>query len=100
MAKISTVFRFTVAASRASLNVTTMALATGTPVAPFTGLTAVTVGWFVFATPDVPVVKVLVKGATRFPAWSVNPLAVTVYVVLTASRLAGTNVSTVRSLFS
>ncbi len=89
---------FTVAALMASLNVSTMALLVVTPVAPFPGLTAATVGLLLFATPVAPVVNVLVNGVTGFPAWSVNPPTVTIYVVLVASRFVGTNVSVVRSL--
>jgi hypothetical protein len=77
-----------------------MLLLVATPVAPFPGTTVVTVGCVVLATPDVPVVNVLVNGTTVFPAWSVNPLAVTVYVVLTASKLLAVNVSVVRSLLT
>jgi hypothetical protein len=61
-----------------SLNVNTMLLLTGTPVAPFAGLVAVTVAAVVTGVPDVPVVNVLVNGVTVFPAWSVNPLTFTV----------------------
>jgi len=50
------------------LNVKTTLLLTGTPVAPFTGLTDTTEGAVVSATPDAPVVKVLVKVVTVFPA--------------------------------
>ncbi len=62
----------------ASLNVSTMLLFTATPVAPFAGLTLTTVGRVVLATPDAPVVNVLVDGTTAFPAWSVKPLTATV----------------------
>jgi hypothetical protein len=81
------------------LNVNTIALLTATALAWFAGLTLTTAGVVVFATPDVPVVKVLVKGTTAFPAWSVNPLAVTVYAVLLASRPAGMKLSVVPLLF-
>jgi hypothetical protein len=60
------------------LNVNTIGLLTETEFAPNTGLTLTTLGVVVFAIPDVPVMKVLVNGITEFPAWSVNPLTVTV----------------------
>ena len=59
---------FTVVASTASLNVNTIGLLTETAVAPFIGLTLTTVGAVVFATAEVPVVKLLVNGTTAFPA--------------------------------
>jgi hypothetical protein len=77
------------------LNVNAIVLLTETPVAPAAGLIAVTVGCVVFATPDVPVVNVLVSGTTVFPAWSVNPLTFTVYTVLVASKVPGVKVSVV-----
>jgi len=62
------VLPFTVVGSIVSLNVRTILLVTGTPVAPAAGFTLTTVGCVVFATLDVPVVKLLVNGVTTFPA--------------------------------
>jgi hypothetical protein len=55
-----------------------MLLFTDTSVAPFAGLTETTEGPVVTATPDVPVVKLLVNGMTAFPAKSLKPLTPTV----------------------
>jgi hypothetical protein len=73
-----TVMLFTVLGSRFLLNVNTTVLFTATAVAPLAGLTETTAGAVVSATPDVPVVKLLVKGTTLFPAWSVKPDALMV----------------------
>jgi hypothetical protein len=61
-----------------SLNVTTTLLPTGTFVFAFAGTTDNTVGLVVSATAELPVVKLLLKAATWFPARSVNPPTVTV----------------------
>src|SRR6267154_5124807 len=81
---MGTVLLFTVVGSTILLKVKTTLLLTATPVAPFVGLTVATVGRVVSATPEVPVVKLLVNGTTAFPAWSTRPDTFTVYVVLTA----------------
>ena len=78
-----------------SLKVTVTALVTATPVAPFTGLTAVTVGRVVSGTALALVVNVLVKAATAWPARSVTPVSATVYGVDALSALAGVKLTTV-----
>ena len=55
-----------------------MLLLTGTPVLLLAGFTLETSSAVLSATPDAPVVKVLVKGVTTFPATSVKPDAVTI----------------------
>jgi len=62
------VLLLTVLGSRFLLNVNTMLLLTATPAAPFAGHNVNTTGADVSATPDVPVVKLLVNGATVLPA--------------------------------
>jgi hypothetical protein len=98
--EIGTVTLFTEVGSIASLKVSTIGLFTETEVAEFIGLTLTTVGSVVFGAPDVPVVKLLVNGTTAFPDWSINPLAVTLYVVLTASKFVGTNATKVPLLLT
>jgi hypothetical protein len=67
---------FTVAGSTGALNVNTTLLVTGTPVAPFAGVTLVTVKDEV---PErFPVVKLSVEVATGFPSTSLNPLTAAV----------------------
>jgi hypothetical protein len=68
LTEMGTVVSFTVVTSTASLNVKTIGLFADTALAPFTGLTVTTVGAVVLATPEVPVVKLLVNGTTVFPA--------------------------------
>jgi hypothetical protein len=93
-----TVELLTVEPSIASLNVNTICAFTETAVAPFAGLTLTTDGFVVSDVPDALVVNVLVNGVTTFPAWSVKPLTVIVYAVLTARELVGAKVSVLRSL--
>src|SRR5580658_3069733 len=95
---METLALFTVVASIASLNVSTTELPTRAALDPSLGLTLTTDGAVVFASPKTPVVKLLVKGETTFPASSVTPLTVTVYAVLDASNAPGTKVNVMRSV--
>src|SRR6185437_13851635 len=82
----------TVSASTRLLNCNWITALVGTPVAPFAGLTTVTVGGVRSA--PVPVVKLVVTGAvSAFPPRSCTPLTLTVYVVLVFSGTTGINVS-------
>src|SRR5712691_8975922 len=90
----------TLVGSSASLNVHTIAVFTGTPVALFAGLTAATDGRVVSAVPLAPVVKLLVKAAAALPARSVTSPRLTVCRVLVANGLAGVNVSVRRSVLN
>ena len=91
---------FTLVGSTGSLNVHTIVVVTGTPVALFTGLTVKTDGRVTSAVPLAPVVKLLVNGKAGFPARSVTDPKLTVCSVLVDSRLAGVNVRLRRSVLN
>ncbi len=88
---------FTDVGSTASLNVHVRLLLLGTLVAPLAGVVATTLGRVVSATAELPVVKLKFTAPARFPATSFNPLAVTVYTVLGASKPAGVKINCVWS---
>src|SRR5919198_4123365 len=98
--RTGTVTAFTLVGSSASLNVSTIVVFTGTPVALFSGLTDDTDGRVVSAVALVPVVKLLVKGEAALPDRSVTGPKLTVCTVLVASALAGVNVRLRRSALS